>query len=324
MTLRFLRSGRYLAGTSLIVFCQFAALADIALDPNATADDLQASRLIYVSDYVSFVGQDAQGHVAFALDTNRGRDGDAYQAEHFLVLHDELKSWVNLAGNGRFENAKKELDTIPDSPFFQFTGSPRTGLTVTSLKNQLALRIEPMTQRRKNTHNGAVVWMSSGPATLTWQGRSIPGRAIYEYLVMPDFNRLTRTYWGMWKEFQGLYLVAGNNSDVYAHSQLSERIAPLVGSVVGFTVLDEHTEFMKDLHVETLDRELAFGFYRWPTSWRLTWTGAEGPAVLTLTRFDRKKIGNWAIGGFSMAIVIGELNYSGRKLPIYGLAELIM
>lgn len=49
-------------------------------------DQLPDSTLVYVSDYFSFVGQDSQGKVAFALDNNRGRDGDAYQAEHFLVL----------------------------------------------------------------------------------------------------------------------------------------------------------------------------------------------------------------------------------------------
>jgi hypothetical protein len=32
---------------------------------------------------------DVNGHVAFALDNNRGRDGEAWQAEHFVVLHDE-------------------------------------------------------------------------------------------------------------------------------------------------------------------------------------------------------------------------------------------
>ena len=33
--------------------------------------------------------EDVNGHVAFALDNNRGRDGEALQAEHFVVLHDE-------------------------------------------------------------------------------------------------------------------------------------------------------------------------------------------------------------------------------------------
>ncbi len=56
---------------------------------------VSASDLVTVSDYFSFVGADEQGHVAFAIDNNRGRDGNAYQAEHFYaVLHDEHHGWM--------------------------------------------------------------------------------------------------------------------------------------------------------------------------------------------------------------------------------------
>jgi hypothetical protein len=119
------------------------------------------------------------------------------------VLHDERHGWVKLAGNGLSQNLKRELSTIPDSSFFRFQGTPRTGLTITSDVNHLTLRIDPIPERTTNRHNGATTWMGSAQAVLAWNGRTIPGRVIYEYLMMPEFNRLTRTYWGMWKEFQG-------------------------------------------------------------------------------------------------------------------------
>ncbi len=57
------------------------------------------SNLVYVSDYFSFVETDEQGHVAFAIDTNRGCDGDTYQAEHlYVVLHDERQVRIEVAG----------------------------------------------------------------------------------------------------------------------------------------------------------------------------------------------------------------------------------
>lgn len=286
--------------------------------------ELPPSTLIYVSDYFSFVGKDSQGHVTFALDNNRGRDGESYQAEHFLVLHDERQGWMNLAGNGPYDNRNKELSTLPDSPFFKFQGLPQTGIIITSNPNQLTLQIEPIPQRTSNRHDGAAIWMGSAPAILNWKGRTIPGRVIYEYLMIPDFNRLTRTYWGMWKEFQGLYLMVDETDDVYVHSQHSERIAPLVGKLTGFAAFHKMTESMKALRVESLEREWALGFYRWPTAWRITWTGPRGPAILTLTQSERKRIANWVIGGFSMGIVRGELEYAGKKHTIYGLAELIM
>jgi len=62
---------------------------------------------------------------------------------------------------------------------------------------------------------------------------------------------------------------------------------------------------------------------RWPTAWRITWTGPEGLATLNLTQSERHGIANWVIGGFSTGIVRGELDYAGQKHPVYGLAELL-
>jgi hypothetical protein len=297
-------------------------------DPTVVTDhslgDIPPSSLVYVSDYFSFVGQDSQGKVVFALDNKRGRDGDAYQAEHFLVLHDEKMGWVNVKGNSRYDNAGKELKTIPDSPFFRFQGTPATGMTIVSEINRLALNIEPITQRTGKRHHGAVVLMGTAPAVLTWQDRTISGRVMYAYLMMPDFNRLTRTYWDIWDEYQGFYLRMGMEGDVYLHSQRSEHLAPLIGFLSGFTAANSASEFMNDLKVEVLDRQLARGFYRWPIAWRVTWTGPQGSAVLTLKQVTRTSIWNWAIGGFSMVVVEGELNYAGKNQPVYGLAELIM
>src|SRR5438132_1298151 len=309
----------------LVVVATFAAIsmesvqADQASSQSVPVEKLPASTLIYVSDYFSFIGADGQGRVALALDNNRGRDGEKYQAEHFVVLHAEHKGWIEVAGNGRYENMKKELARIPDSPFFQFENTPETGLTVTSAKNQLTLRIEPLKQRTRRTDGKSTIWYGSAPAVLTWQGRTIPGRVIYEYLVMPEFNRLTRTYWGMWNEFQGLYLLADGSNDIYLHSQQSERMAALAGTLVGFSVFNELPESLNDLRVEILDREFAPGFYRWPTVWRITWSGRKGLASMKLSLSYQKKIANWLIDAFSMDLVSGDLSYDSRTWQVDGL-----
>jgi len=109
---------------------------------------VSASDLVTVSDYFSFVGADEQGHVAFAIDNNRGRDGNAYQAEHFYaVLHDEHHGWMQVSGIGRYENTYHALLIIPDSSFFQFVGQPAAGLTITSPVNQLTLRLDTIPER---------------------------------------------------------------------------------------------------------------------------------------------------------------------------------
>lgn len=308
----------------VLIFSFLPLQADRASAAKSSLDDMPASSLIYVSDYFSFVGQDSQGKVAFALDNNRGRDGDAYQAQHFLVLHDEKTGWARLDGNSRYKNTGKELTTIPGSPYFQFQGAPKTGMTIVGESNRLILNIDPIPLRTSRQNHSAAIWMGSAPAVLTWRDRVIPGRVIYEYFMMPDFNRLTRTYWDLWNEYQGFYLQIGTDDDVYLHRQQSERLAPLMGFMDGFTVFNSATDSMKDMKIEVVDRGLARGLYRWPIAWRITWTGPQGSAALTLKQVSRTGIWNWAIGGFSMVVVDGELEYGGRKFPVYGLVELIM
>jgi hypothetical protein len=313
-------------GTALwlaLIFSFLPAQAGQSSATDSSLDDIPTSSLLYVSDYFSFVGQDSQGRVAFALDNNRGRDGDAYQAQHLLVLHDETTGWARLNGNNGYENVGKELKTIPGSPFFQFQGTPRTGMTIVGESNQLMLKIEPIPPRTNRRHDGAAFWMGSAPAVLTWRDRVIPGRVIYEYFMMPDFNRLTHAYWDLLNEYHGFYLKIGTD-DVYVHRQHSERLVPLMGFLDGFAVFNNVTDSMKDLKVQVLDHELGRGFYRWPTAWRITWTGPQGPAVLILKRVTRTGIWNWAIGGFSMVVVDGELEYGAKKRPVYGLVEVIM
>ena len=280
--------------------------------------------LLYVSDYVSFVGEDDQGRVAFALDNNRGRDGENWQAEHFVVLHDEQEGWVSLRGSGAYENSTHELQTIPPSSFFQIEGMPQTGMLINSPSNDLNLSIEPIPIRFAREHEGGRYWLGSAAAELQWKGRTLRGRVIYEYFMMPEFNRLSRTYWGLWKHFQGLYLVIEGLGDLYVHSQESDMMAPLVGTVSGFLAVQGETKPLQVLQVTLFDHNQAWGLYRWPSAWGLHWVNKSGAGRARLEIQEFKTMGNWVIGGFGMGIVHGIVHYNGKDYPVYGLAELIM
>ena len=262
--------------------------------------------------------------MAFALDNNRGRDGEAWQAEHFVVLHDEHQGWVSLQGSGSYENSTHELQTIPSSSFFQIEGMPQTGLLIKSTPNNLTLSIEPIPIRLAREHEGGRYWLGSAAAVLQWHGRTLQGRVIYEYFMMPEFNRLSRTYWGLWKHFQGLYLAVEGLGDLYVHSQESDMMSPLVGTVSGFLAVQGKTESLQVLQVTLFDHNQALGLYRWPSAWGLNWVNKGGAGRASLEIQEFKTMGNWVIGGFGMGIVQGIVNYNGQNYPAYGFAELIM
>ncbi len=285
---------------------------------------LPDSSLLYVSDYFSFVGRDEQGYVMFALDNNRGQDEDTWQAEHLAVLHDERKGWVPLQGSGSYENTRKELERIPDSSFFQFHGDQATGISIESAANHLSLVVDPIPNRVTQTYQEGEYRLGSAAGVLTWQGRTIKGRVIYEYLMMPEFNRLSRTYWGLWKHFQGLYVVVEGLGDLYVHSQESDMLAPLVGTLNGFLALDDKTATFQVLQATLLDHSQAWGLYRWPTGWGINWVSQEGSGHARLALYDMKTMGNWVIGGFAMGVVRGTVYFNGKDYPAYGFAELIM
>ena len=122
-----------------------------------TAEELQAQKLAYYSDYFSFIGSDDRGRVAFALDNNRGRDGDSWQAEHFVALHDEKAGWQVVSGSGPYYNITRQLETIPNSPDFSFEGTANTGLRIRSGSNTLQLRLAP--EKVRSPRKGA--WLNT-------------------------------------------------------------------------------------------------------------------------------------------------------------------
>ena len=278
----------------------------------------------YTSDYFSFVGRDKNGLVAFAMDNNRGRAADRYQAEHFLKLYDQLQGWVAIKGNGDYINAENQLERIPDSADFSFNGDAETGLRIHSPSNAIALSISPVPKMLFQTNQEGTYWMGAAPATLRWRERIIQGRVIYEYLHWNRFNRLVGKSPGVFRNFNGLYLMVAEGSDFYFHQRENERLQ-LSGKQLGFATWNGAAP-LDDVDFHITEYGFAPGFYRWPT----TWTGRfryQGTAYrFELKTVDRAVERNWVIGGFAMAIVEGEITSADglQHLTVFGLAELIM
>lgn len=319
---------RYIAFALVLLFCTSPAFANQQPPSGSKASEAhKKSSLIYVSDFFAFTGRDTAGHVTFALDNNRGQDGDTWQTEHLLVLlHDEHKGWQNLNGARSYENTKKILFTLPNSPYVTFTGEPSTGLTIKHLESHLKLQVQPIHKRVTRKDGPSHYQMGSASATMTWQGRTLTGWVIHEHLEMVDFNRLTHQYFDLWTESYGLYAWAENSSDfLNVHQQAEDtRLTPLIGNVVGFSETNKRGESLQDLQLTVKDSTQAIGFYQWPQGWTGQWTGQHGAGSLNIQITDLHVISNFILGGLAMGIIQGSITYQGQTRKIYGIAEVLL
>jgi hypothetical protein len=261
--------------------------------------------------------------VAFAIDNNRGKDGEKYQAEHFLVLHDEREGWVGLLGNGKYENKNRELVTIPDSPYFAIEGSANKGFVIKGRENDLTFATEPMTMTLSRRSDEGLYEMGSSDAALKWKGRTIKGRVIYEYLVKPGFNRLARINWSVGKNFRGLYLLVSGTGDMYFHHR-GGKPSSITLPQDGFLVLNGKSRVLPFSEVQATRSRQALGIYRWTLAWEGKVQLEGKSASISIETLDFKVINGWIIGGFAMGIVKGTLEVDGKRYTLYGFSELIM
>lgn len=289
-----------------------------------TEAELRELKLSYYSDYYSFIGWDEKGMVAFAIDNNRGQDGDTWQADHFVVMYDELQGWLEVEGNGFYDNVNRELHNIPDSRFFTFKQGEGGGVVLKSEVNALELSVAPETQVIKNTVGISRYELGVAAATLVWRGRTLRGRVIHEYLFLPAFNRLARTYMGIFNDFHGIYAVVEGQHDLYLHRSYSDFLAPLTGRQEGFFASKDAAVNLHEMKFDATERELALGFYRWPRKWQGGFVVDKVKHEINLELHHRNNIANWIIGGFSMGIVRGSLKVNGVHREVVGIGELIM
>lgn len=297
-----------------------AMLLALATLPQERASD---ARCEYRSDFVAFVGRDDRGRVAFALDTNRGRDRDAYQAENFAVLYAEGQGWIELAGNGEFPNTERRLEPIASSKHYRYEGTPAAGLRVAGASNALELTIEPIALHSRRERRGASFDVGSAAAKLVWKERTFAGRVIFEGCYLPDRNLITSPDPDFFGDgWHGLYALVDSAGDLRLHRADGDA-AKLLLPEKGTLRLEGEPRPAKHLELEVEAWTQGRGFFRWPTGWRASWLDEERPVKLAVELEDREVILSWVVGGFAVAIAKGELELDGRRHEVWGLAQVI-
>lgn len=280
----------------------------------------------YYSDYHSFVGRDEKGYVYLALDTNRGRDHDQYQANHFVAMYDEATGWVDVEGSIVYPNPERMLTGLPASQFFAFEGSARAGTTIVGRKSGIRLTVEPLPETLRRDNADGIFWIGGAPAVLEWQGRRLVGRVVFEYLQRHNFNYFTSKPDRSFRNFNGLYLMTEEGRDLYVHAHERTGGSDLTGRLVGMASWGQPAPVTKlDFRiVETA--AVPYRSYRWPIAWSVGFEHEGIGYALDLFTAERKLCGDWETGGFAMSVALGSIRSldGSRRMKVAGWAELLI
>lgn len=279
----------------------------------------------YYSDYFSFVGRDNKGLVAFAIDNNRGRYGDTYQADHFIEYFDETDGYRRIKGDGRYQNTSRQVEQIPPSFNWRSSGTPAQGISLMSVTNALKLITRPLTPIYRNEDSTGEFWVSAAGATLITGARIIYGRVIYEFIRFNDQNRFVGIRKGRWDNFNGLYMLVDKDSDLYFHHR--EGMGnPLSEPRAGFATWKGPAK-ISDLEPEVTSSEKAEnGEFHWPTAWTGTFKYSDKHYRYIFHARNRDVVHNWKNGGFAMSTADGTItSIDGKESHnAIGFAELLI
>lgn len=292
----------------------------------ARAEKKQGTPLLYFSDYFSFVGKDERGFVMLAHDNNRGRDGDKFQADHWIVMYDQHDGWIDVVGSEHYENKSKSLEQIPDSQNFSFSGTPQTGIEILSKSNNMHMKVAPLPQTLRREDKDGIFWVGGADAVLQWRGRTLRGRVIFEYLQRHNWNRFTGAFEANWKNFNGFYLLAGNDRDFYMHSHERDWGSDLTGKLVGMANWEDAAPLTNLVFKISASVPVPEKRFHWPEKWEIDFSHHGKDYRLALHTIDRKYVTDWDIGGFAMSIVSGSIESSDRTIlyPVLGWGELLI
>lgn len=278
----------------------------------------------YHSDYVSFVGSDAHGAVYLAHDNNRGQTGDAFFADHWVMMYAEGEGVVPILGSAHYPNPGKVLDTIPDSDHFQFTGTPAQGLRMRSDTNGIAMTIGPLTPVLRRQTPGNDYWIGAAPASLQWKDRRLDGRVIFEFIARTGYNRFTSDFGASWSNFNGLYLTTDDDRDIYL--RYHERIQPGTPRESGMATIGGEG-VLSDIDFRIKDsRPATERSYRWPSRWEIGFTHLGSRWLLEAETTALQEVADWQTGGFAMSVVQGVATTrdGSASRRVRGWAELLI
>ena len=288
----------------------------------------------YLSDFLVFVGGDAQGRLLLAIDFNRGRKGQKLRGEQFVALHIEGQGWQEVGGRSDLTIA--DLQQLPNSPDWTVAGDRQEGFRVANAARAIALTTGRLDAVAIHSRGAELFSTGTGTGTLQLGERRLSGVVHHEYCFLRGINPLFKTYTDLFGDgFHGLYCSfgAGEQQSALRMHQSGGLVEPLILRQSGFERSAAGSTRLDLGRLRISDWNLG-GLFRWPGRYRLEWSrpaesGQVGSdAARSELRFDlkvrqRETVINYVFGGVAVAVVDGTTVVDGQAYPTYGLALIV-
>lgn len=193
-----------------------------------------------------------------------------------------------------------------------------------SASNNIELTVEPLQPTLRRQQPGNDTWIGAASAVLRWNGRSLNGRVIFEFIARTGYNRFTSDFGSNWNNFNGLYLKGADGTDLYLrHHEKSQSGSPRdsgMSTIGGHGVLEEINFAVVG------SRQVSDRAYRWPESWLVEFRHLGTNWRLEANTSALEEIADWKTGGFAMSVIKGHASRidGAARIAVEGLAELLI
>ncbi len=273
--------------------------------------------------YLIFVGQDATGKVAFAMENTRSKgDGlDWTQTAQVAWMYDENRGWVDL--KGRYGKAFKGAGQRKIGGEWQhrMANNFQANQTIRSDENGIHLKVKANKILYKTKSRDGQMVTATGKGEMVWNGRRIKGTVFLRddiFLGSSASSMYFKHVKGVRSE--AIHLNVPKHGFVSVFRTDHKMKVPIGGSQgisIQMDSISGHTDEMK-LEATAYRR---LGFYEYPTAWQGSFSIEGKEAMFKVVARDAVTAENILLAGTRLSWLRGFISFDGHTYPVCGFAE---
>lgn len=273
--------------------------------------------------YLIFVGQDAEGKVAFAMENTRSKgDGlDWSQTSQVAWMYDENKGWINLKGRyGKaFQGAGQRK--IGGEWEHRMANNFQANQTIHSDENGIHLKVKANKILFKTKSRDGQMVTATGDGEMVWKGRRLKGSVFLRDDIFVG-NSASEMYFKHLKgvRSEAIHLNIPKHGFISVYRTDHKMQVPIGGNQGISVQMDSLAGHTHEMSLEaTAYRRL--GFYEYPTAWQGAFSIEGKEAMFKVVAKDDVTSENILLAGTRLSWLRGFISFDGTTYPVCGFAE---